>query len=277
MSVISGIKKKMLSNTKNINRALFLCNPGLGDNIDMIGAVRYFSQFHTQIDVPCHKHNIQTLSDFYSDDPKVVLIPIEEDFCNKHWMDQKFASVNQLELIEYNPSDYVTVYRSGFCKYPRNLTWPDSNIPKCFYMDLGLDPSIGHSYFHISENKKSQLLYNKIKHIPYIFTHQKSSNNFTPLIRWDINKTFTIDPNVNLYPEGHQWHELASHFVNKPFPHYTDTIIHASELHIVNSSFRCLSAHLPLEATVKKCYARETGDHIPEWTFIRHNPTLPLQ
>lgn len=265
----------MLSNTKNISRALFLCNPGLGDNIDMIGAVRYFSQFHTQIDVPCHKHNIKTLSDFYSDDPKVVLIPIEEDFYSKFWNSPKI--VDQLDLIEYNPSYYVTVYRAGFCKYPRNLTWPDSNIPKCFYMDLGLDPSIGHSYFHIAENKKSQLLYNKIKDIPYIFTHQKSSSIFTPLIRWDINKTFTIDPNVNLYSEGHEWHELASHFVNKPFPHYTDTIIHASELHIVNSSFRCLSAHLPLEATVKKCYARETGEHIPEWTFIRHNPTLPLQ
>lgn len=273
MSVISSIKKKMTLNIPNTNRALFLCNPGLGDNIDMIGAVRYFSQFHTQIHVPCYKHNINTLSYFYSDDPKVILIPIEEDFSNKYWKNSDTSK--QLELIEYNPSDYVTVYRSGFCKYPHTLTWPDYNIPKCFYMDLGLDPSIGHSYFHIPENKNSKLLYNKINNIPYIFTHQKSSSIFTPLIRWDINQTFTIDPNMNLYPEGHRWHELASHFVNKPFPHYTDTIIHASELHITNSSFRCLASHLPLKASVKKCYARETGEYIPEWTFIYQNPTSP--
>jgi hypothetical protein len=262
-------------NTKTINRALFLSNLGLGDHIDMIGAVRYFSQFHNEIHVPCYKHNIKTLSDFYSDDPKIILIPINEDFSDMYW---KNPIVNtQLELIEYNPSDYVTVYRSGYCKYPRNITFPDHVIPKCFYMDLGLDPSIGHTYFHIPENLQSKQLYNKIKNIPYIFIQQRSSSTFTPLIRWDINKMLTIDPNVNLYPRDHQWHELASHFVNKPFPHYTDTIIHASELHVVNSSFRCLSAHLPLEATVKKCYARETGEHIPEWTFIRHNPTLPLQ
>jgi hypothetical protein len=266
----------MIINSKNINRALFLCNIGLGDHIDMIGAVRYLSQFHTQIHVPCYKHNIKTLSEFYSDNPKIVLLVIDQEWYSKNWINtSKLEDNKQYELIDYSQSDYSVVYRAGCFKVKRNDMWPDYEIPKCYYKDLGLDLSIEHSYFHIPENLQSKQLYELVKDIPYIFIQQKSSDHLTPLVTWDINETFTIDPNINFYPKEHRWYELASHFVNKPFPHYTDTIIHASQVHVVNSSFRCLAAHLPLEATVKKCYNRETGEHIPEWTFNRHNPTSP--
>jgi hypothetical protein len=276
MSVIDLIKKSMIINSKNINRALFLCNSGLGDNIDTIGAVRYLSQFHTQIHVPCYKHNIKTLSEFYSDNPKIVLIEIDQE-----WYDKSFSYISniegekQYELINYKPSDYSVVYRAGWFKVKHNDMFPDYDIPKCFYKDLGLDLSIEHTYFHIPENLQSKQLYETIKDIRYIFVQRKSSDHFTPLISWDINEIFTIDPNVNPYPEEHHWYDLARSFVERPFPHYTDTIINASEIHVVNSSFRCFLAHLPLKATVKKCYSRETGKHIPEWTFNRHNPTSP--
>jgi hypothetical protein len=258
----------MIINSKNVNRALFLCNIGLGDHIDMIGAVRYLSQFHTQIHVPCYKHNIKTLSEFYSDNPKIVLLVIDQEWYNKNWINtSKLEDNKQYELINYSQSDYSVVYRAGWFKVKRNDMWPDYNIPKCFYKDLGLDLSIEHSYFHIPENLHSKQLYETVKNLRYIFIQQKSSDNLTPLVTWDINEKFTIDPNINFYPKEHRWYELANNFVNKPFPYYVDTIIHASELHVVNSSFRCLSTHLPLEATVKKCYNRETGEHIPEWTF----------
>jgi hypothetical protein len=276
MSVIERIKKSMIINSKNVNRALILCNIGLGDHIDMIGAVRYLSQFHTQIHVPCYDQNIKTLSEFYSDNPKIVLIEIDKEWYKKNWLyTYNLKGEKQYELINYNPSDYSVVYRAGWFNSKHNDMWPDYNIPKCFYKDLGLDLSIEHSHFRIPENLQSKQLYETVKNVRYIFIHQKSSDHYTPLISWDINQTFTIDPNINLYPQGHQWHHLANYFVNKPFPHYTDTIIHASEVHVVNSSFRCFAAHLPLEATVKKCYHRETGEHIPEWTFNRHNPTSP--
>jgi hypothetical protein len=263
----------MLLNSKTINRALFLCNPGLGDHIDMIGAVRYLSRFYSEIHVPCHDWNTKTLSDFFSDNPKVKLLPINEDLYNKYWQLPKLTP--QLELVEYNPSDYVSVYRCGDCKNPHNIAAPDHLIPKCFYMDLGLDLSIENSYFHIPENIRSKQLYETIKSINYIFVQQKSSSHFTSLVTWDINETFTIDPNVNLYKEDHKWHELASQFVNKPFPHYTDTIIHASELHLVNSSFNCLSSHLQVEATKFVVYHRNSGLVIPTRIFNQKNQTLP--
>ena len=85
MSVIQHIRKS-ISNPKNLNQALFLCNISLGDQIDMIGAVRYLSQFHDQIHLPCFESNIKTLSEFYSDTKKVVLIKIDYDWYRKNWL-----------------------------------------------------------------------------------------------------------------------------------------------------------------------------------------------
>ena len=106
MSVIEHIRKSMIINSKNVNRALFLCNIGLGDQIDMICAVRYLSQFHNQIYVPCFNQNIKTLSEFYSDNSKVVLIAIDEEWYTRNWLyTSSLKGEKQYELINYNPSD----------------------------------------------------------------------------------------------------------------------------------------------------------------------------
>ena len=256
-------------------RALFLSNLGLGDQIDMIGAVRYIAQFHSEIHVPCFSKNYNTLAAFFSDDPRIRPIRINNEWYYKNmrtWHPQK-----PQEAIQIDPKDYVAVYRSGFLAYPHHDMDPDYMIPICFYRDLGLDPQIQHTHFKIPENAASKNLYATVKDFRYIFTQQKSSSHLNSLVTWDINETLTIDPNINVYPVGHRWHDLAQTFVDAPFPTYVDTIIHASEIHVTNSAFRCLAAHLPLKATVKKCYQRETGQHIPEWTFNWHNPTSPSQ
>jgi hypothetical protein len=247
----------------------------LGDQIDMIGAIRYIAQFHSEMHVPCFSQNYNTLVQFFSDEPRIRPILIDNAWYNKNRSEWR-EGIPQ-EAIAFDPRDYMAVYRSGYLAYPHHDMHPDYVIPICFYNDLRIDPQIQHTYFKIPENAESKRLYETIKHIRYIFTQQKSSSHFSSLITWDRNETLTIDPNVNVYPSGHPWHALAQTFVNAPFPHYTDTIIHAAELHVTNSAFRCLAAHLPLKATVKKCYQRETGEHIPEWTFNWHNPTSPSQ
>jgi hypothetical protein len=271
-----SIKKASANLTKNV--ALFLSNIGLGDHIDMIGAIRYLAQFHGRIDVPCFGKNLATLSDFFSDEPKINLIKIDSEWYHAYHRELFSKHVHfQQEAINFDPKDYVAVYRSGYLKYPYHPMWPDWNIPKCFYKDLGLDLSIEHRYFKIPENNGSKEAYQLVRGMKYIFVQQVSSTGNMKLVNWDINEVFTIDPNMLLYPEGHKWYSLAREFVNRPFPHYTDTIIHASEIHVVNSAFRCLAAHLPLEATVKKCYHRDTGEHMPQWTFNYQNPTSPSE
>ena len=257
-------------------RALFLCNVGLGDQIDLIGAIRYIAQFHSEMHVPCFSKNYNTLVEFFSDEPRIRPIIINNEWYHKRRL-LCLGTDAPLEAIDFRASDYVAVYRSGYFTSPHHDMHPDYMIPICFYNDLRIDPQIQHTHFRIPENTESKNLYATVKNMRYIFVQQQSSDNFTSLIVWDIDERFTIDPNVNVYPVGHRWHALAQTFVNIPFPHYTDTMIHATELHVVNSAFRCLAAHLPLEATIKKCYSRYTGEHIPEWTFNWHNPTSPSQ
>lgn len=270
MTVIKQIYKN-IHKSREIKRALFISELGLGDHIDMIGAVRYFCNVYDQIHIACYGRNIKTLTEFYSDNPKVTFLDIEND----SWFKNVWKDVVYYRDFKYIPPDYVVVLRSGY--YINNSASIDYDIPNSYYRDLGLDISINQSYFYIPENLQSKELYETVKDMRYIFVQQKSSEHFTPLVTWDINETFTIEPNINLYPKDHQWYQLANNFVNKPFPHYVDTLTHASEFYIVNSSFRCLAAHIPLEATVKKCFDRYTGKHIPEWTFNRYNPTSPSQ
>jgi hypothetical protein len=111
-------------------------------------------------------------------------------------------------------------------------------------------------------------LYERVKSQPYIFVHTISSSNITPIISWDINTIFTIDPNVSHYPLGHPWRQLSDMFVDKPFFHYCDLIRHAEELHLTNSSFYALASQIsPLDAKVKLCYEREHGTIIQRYDF----------
>jgi hypothetical protein len=271
---LAKIKQEFVSEIST-NSALFLSNLGLGDQIDMIGAIRYLAQFHDQMHVPTFPRNYDTMAAFFADSPNIKLIRVDMQWYDEQLIKQKPHT--QQEAIPYNPKDYTKVYRCGFLAYPYHPMWPDYVIPSCFYRDLQIDLSIEFTHFKIPESRESKELRSLLGGIPYIFVQQKASDCFTDLITWDRDEIFTIDPNVNPYPVGHRWNDLASRFVQKPFPHYTDTIIGATELHVVNSSFRCLSAHLPLQAKVKKCYQRGSGVHIPEWTFTRSNPNSPSQ
>jgi len=160
---------------------------------------------------------------------------------------------------------FTSVYRSGFYTFPIQHNFED--LPSCFYRDMKIDPAVRHTHFHVPTTPAADALYAQIKDQPYIFVQQKSSSHTTPLVTWDINDVFTIDPNLNMYPRGHTWHELAQSFVNRDFLDYTLVIQHAKEVHTIDSSFYCLASYLPLDAEVKRCYTRETGTLIPTYTF----------
>jgi hypothetical protein len=249
-------KNQILEKNSHPKRiALFLAHAGLGDHIGMIGAVRYLSRDYDEFYVICKPSNLYTLTQFYSDNPKIRLI-IPPVFTTRYVYIVYPTDTVQGEVMQIPHGVYTTVFRSGFFTLPYNSM---DDLPSCFYKDLGLDPSIRHSYFHIPDSNDSLELYSLIKDIPYIFVQTKSSYTITPIITWDINKTLTIDPNINQYTSNHPWFTLAEIFVNKPFFHYIETIKHASEIHTVDSSFYCLACYIKTDATVKLCYNRSTG------------------
>ena len=241
-------------------RALIISHMGVGDHIGLIGAVRYIAMQHDETVVVCKRHYAPNIQSFFADNPTIRLWVIDSPY-----LEGKNPSETQAgEAVVYDPADWTTVYRSGYYKIPH---CDFNDLPKNFYIDMGLDPAIRHTHFHVPTTDNAKVLYEKVRNQPYIFVQQRSSSNFTQIITWDIHETLTIDPNVNLYPKEHRWHELAQSFVNQPFLDYIETIKHAKEIHTVDSSFYCIACYIPLDAEVKRCYARETGAFIAKYDF----------
>jgi hypothetical protein len=232
-------------------RALVIHHLGLGDHVCMIGAVRYIALQHDQTTVFCYARNEKNVRSFYSDDPSI-----------------KLQIIDLNGPFEYTPSEYTNIYLSG----EHAGVWNNSEFPNCFYDHMKMDRGIRYSYFHIPTSAKASELYEMVRATPYIFVQTAFLGNHgggivNSFLTWDVNETLTLDPNNNLYPKGHAWYDLAQSFINHPFSDYIEVIKHAKEIHVVNSSFYCLAAHLELDAMVKKCYLRETGEYDPKWSF----------
>jgi hypothetical protein len=244
--------------------ALFLSHMGLGDHIGMVGAVNYLSFRYDEIHVACIPHYEKTLTSIYANNPIVKILPLNLSktvgyYTTNQW--QWVAEVNSLVPT----TSYTNIYKSGILKQNSFIL---SSFPDGFYWDINLDPEIRRTYFHIANPNESIELYSHIKDKEYFFIHEKSSNKSVSLVSWDISTTLTIDPNANHYEVTHPWYELAEKFVNQPFLHYIDTIKHASEIHIVDSSFYCLSCFLKTDAKVKHCYDRDTGKVNTGYKFV---------
>lgn len=249
-TLINALSNSRLREQKGYpkRRALVLHHLGLGDHVCMIGAVRYIALQHDETVVVCKRNNANNVASFFADDPSI-----------------------KLEVIDsYPPSvdsrNYTNVYLSG----EHAGIWDNvKDFPVCFYDHMSMDRSIRYTYFHLPETPSARVL---VPDIPYMFVHQTFSEGvIRSMITWDINEIFTVDPNINLYLEGHQWHTLAQSIVNRPFIEYTELIRHAKEVHVVNSSFYCLASHLDLDASVARCYLRDTGAYDPTWGFKPRN------
>ena len=131
---------------------------------------------------------------------------------------------------------------------------------------MGLPLEIRHIFHWIPSTDHS--LYDLVKDIPYRFIQQKASDTVRNLVTWDKNEILTIDANINQYPEGHKWHSIGEECANKPFLAYRALIEHASEIHVLDSSFSCMIQYMNLDAHVIRVYRRQTGSVITH--FPRH-------
>jgi hypothetical protein len=243
-------------------RALVISHLGLGDQVGLIGAVRYIALSHDETVVVCKARYAANVAAFFADNPTIKLWPVPYE--HGYIPGKGPTETTPGQCVEYSRSDWSNVYLSGFYTCPRSSM---NDLPSNFYRDMGLDPEIRHTHFHIPTSQGAADLYSKIQNQPYIFVQQISSSHKTNLISWDRDEILTIDPNINVYSEGHKWYALAQEFVNKPFVHYTEVIKHAKEVHTVDSSFYCLAYHLPLDAQTKKCYDRPTGAVLEDHVF----------
>ena len=247
----------MLNTIRKKNRNALVIGPGgLGDHIWMSGAVRYIAKQYKETHLFTNEITLKTLQTLYNDVPSIKFVVIRK-------VDD--------ELRNFIANTY-SVYNTYSCALTKDLTRTyiiDTNdLPGAFYDQLEVPRHVRHSHFIFPRLPESIALFEIVKNQPYIFVQTKSSTTTTNIVSWDISQILTIDPNVNLYSSDHPWYQLAQKFVNQPFFHYVDLIKHATELHLVNSSFYTLASQLsPLDARVKVCYDRYNGVIIPDYNF----------
>ncbi len=232
-------------------KAFFLGHLGLGDNITCLPIVRYLATKYDEVKVVCKTRYFSNVFSFYSDDPTIVIYPVNEckDICrNFGFPVEKFNEI----VRGYD------VYTCGSHMIGKKFV--NYDLPFCFYDNTQIQHNIFWDYFHVTELKESKQLYENIKDIPYIFVHNSASNssnvfdiNFVEnKLGFNKNDTLVIDCNKNIYEHGHKFYDLAQSLINKPLLHYKDIIMNASKIIVTDSSFFCLAINL--EITTDECY-----------------------
>ena len=229
---------------------LFVGHMGMGDIINLNGAIRYASVQVDHLFVVCRKMFVDNLRSMIGDDPYIEIIP-----CENHVIDV-FEIKNRKEI---NGRKITNWFISGnWLNWKR--TYEDLPIP--FYRDLQFPLEIRKSFFYY-DRPANEL---SVPEVPYIFAHVTASSGSKINIE-NTRNLLIIDPNTNHYPEGHQFHNLAKQYVDKPIFTYGRVIENADEIHVTDSAFYCLACYLPLKATNKKCYNRETGEVSSQYIF----------
>jgi GNAT superfamily N-acetyltransferase len=230
---------------------LFVGHLGLGDILNMAGAIRYCALDVDLLYVVCKKRYCTTVQELFLDDPYIQIVECSDD-------DREVPSIIKAGSI--NGNSITQKYLSGIWSGKSINT----NLPFSFYDTLGLPYEIRKLFFFVKPVNELELPKNE-----YIFTHAGTSNtkNKTITHNWDIDTTLTIDPNTNHYPVGHTWHTIAEGYVNKPFLQYKRLLENAKEIHVTDSSFYCLTCFLNCTASKKVCYDRNTGECSKEYFF----------
>jgi hypothetical protein len=239
----------------------YLSHLGLGDNISMIGCVRFLSLFYDEINVICKKHNDLNVKMFYKDDPSIKTVPIVNDIDIETTLISDFFKKHKC----YENAD---IFISGFCHtkyfkskithpFFKNMKYvPNPHIKydhiKGFYSDINLDANIYHEYFYLPRLNESKEIYEKISDKNIIFCHTTASNSRINInIDLNLENTIVVNPNVNMYGLDHKNYELAESFLNRPLLHFVDIILNANVIKIIDSSFCCMILPLSINNKLK--------------------------
>jgi hypothetical protein len=172
------------------------------------------------------------------------------------------SSKNSNASVYNNSDNSVNIFVSGYChteyiksniNHPELLNYKlsdnkyvvDYNHIVEFYKDIGLNNNIYVDYFNIDSSDLSRYYYNMIKDYNIIFFHTQSSGrkiNLNRIVNQYINddKKIIICANENIYPNDHNFYEIANKFIYLKIIYYIDIIKNATEIYCIDSSFSCI-------------------------------------
>ena len=238
--------------------AFVLTHLGLGDNILVIGAVRYLSTCYDKVYVVCKEHNKKNLELFYADDETIIIYPVNNDIDISPNLGCSYPKFKQI-------TNGMNLYLAGTHILNKQYH-PMVELPFNFYKDMELDIKYFWDYYHINLSKKSNELFNKLNpDQKYIFVHNSCSagevfsiKSVEDKFKFSRDNILIVNPCINVYNNEHPFFVLAESFLGHLLGDYTVLIINANKIIMSDSSFFCLSINLPIKT--EECYVKSVDN-----------------
>ena len=257
--------------------AYLLCHLGLGDNLYMVGAVRFLLQYYKKIYFLCKDIYLNNVKLFYKNNDNVFIIPVNsknEESSIKKIINQTVYQNNDVLIASFCHDIKSKITHPKLIhripeekKYNLDhdtLTTENYSFIEIFYHNIKLDLNIFFEYFELPSSIKSQNHYNSLlEYKKIIFIHSKSSNgrrlDFMSVYKKNILRTDTIIicADHNIYEKTKNINKIAQEkkykicnlLVNIPLIYYVDIIKNCHEIFITDSCFTGIV--LPLLKTNK--------------------------
>lgn len=250
--------------------AYLVSHNGLGDNLFMVGAIRFLLQFYNKIFFLCKNKYYDNVKLFFHDNINIICVPFNEndEYNEIYNIINKNYYTNDILICGCHTKYIQTkIKNKPFKKYKNinnkytidfdTLTTHNYSFIENFYININLNLTHFFEYFYIPSTSQSVQLYNSIKQYYIVFIQLKSSNGATLTIQNLIDKylydknTILICNDINLYDKNINplFFDLAQQFVYNYIVHYYDTILNSSEIYIIDSCFTGIV--LPLAKTNK--------------------------
>jgi len=248
--------------------AYLVSHNGLGDNLFMIGAIRFLTKYYDKVYFLCKNKYHSNVELFFKDNENIVCLPFNEynennDYdeknqlrniiqekysnndndificgCHKTYLQSKIRNKLFLECIILNKN-----YNIDF----DTITTDNYNFIENFYKDIRLNLTVFYDYFTLPEFVESMELYKSVEKYNIIFVQIKSSCgktlNVNNLLNKYLNdeKTILICNDFNLYDSNSNSKDikmkfkLCENFVFCKIVYLIDTIKNSNEIYIIDS------------------------------------------
>jgi hypothetical protein len=244
--------------------AYLVSHNGLGDNLYMVGALRFIAQYYETVSFLCKYKYWANVSLFFADIPQIICIPFDESrefdeikqivsekyqdplydifvcgFCHKEYLTSKITNPRFLEARAVEPAgdcptvDFDTLTTGGY------------GFIADFYRDIGLSLRHFYGHFEMPRTPESENLYESVADYYLVFIQLTSSDglclNISELLAkyLDDDRALLICNDRNLYDSEKQPKKfsLAMPFVYNKIVHYITTILNSDEIYIIDSCF----------------------------------------
>jgi hypothetical protein len=219
-----------------MKNVIVLTHLGMGDITCISPAIRYFAAKYENVYIFCKMKYFENCFKLYEDDENINILKLSSlsDHSEYHERMEIGRFVREFK-------DNYDLLTCGIYKESHN---PFNRLPDNFYLDLGLPLDTYEKYFSLPKSVyENQYFDNIITNYEYIFIHGKTSlADYTEKIVSNINSDYLLlCPSKNLYSKNHKHYNIAESVIGLPFFDYFPLIQRSQEIHLISSSFLCLS------------------------------------